>query len=395
MATGTLTTYNLNVGIKLDVEDLIYIISPTDVPLQGSMGSDGRSALSSTTVFEKKYSWLDELLLTPVGLLSTTANTADTTITLQSAGAYSGNLNFQTGDVLLVGAGTTGLAASSQAESMLVNGYGTSANTLVVTRGFQSTTARIWTGGVTTNGVDTSTGIRGVGMALTEGIDPYAPRALDRVQRDNYTQIFGPTSVIVSGTENAVQKYGLSGTEFDKQVANRVKEGHISYEQALAYGTAWESGSSNRTMGGMAYYISTNVDSTTTNLTDATLIAQLKACYDAGGSPDRMLVGSQQKQRLSQINQPAIRYAQDTNIRGQKVDYYDSDFGRQMLIMSRWVRPSDLFLFSRDQATMATLRPFTFEMLAKTGDSTKGQVVGEKGFYFRRQSWSAMFTNLT
>ena len=145
----------------------------------------------------------------------------------------------------------------------------------------------------------------------------------------------------------------------------------------------------------MAYYISTNVDSTTTNLTDATLIAQLKACYDAGGSPDRMLVGSQQKQRLSQINQPAIRYAQDTNIRGQKVDYYDSDFGRQMLIMSRWVRPSDLFLFSRDQATMATLRPFTFEMLAKTGDSTKGQVVGEKGFYFRRQSWSAMFTNLT
>ena len=229
MATGTLTTYNLNVGIKLDVEDLIYIISPTDVPLQGSMGSDGRSALSSTTVFEKKYSWLDELLLTPVGLLSTTANTADTTITLQSAGAYSGNLNFQTGDVLLVGAGTTGLAASSQAESMLVNGYGTSANTLVVTRGFQSTTARIWTGGVTTNGVDTSTGIRGVGMALTEGIDPYAPRALDRVQRDNYTQIFGPTSVIVSGTENAVQKYGLSGTEFDKQVANRVKEGHISY----------------------------------------------------------------------------------------------------------------------------------------------------------------------
>ena len=385
MATGTLTTYNLNVGIKLDVEDLIYIISPTDVPLQGSMGADGRSALSSTTVFEKQFSWLDELLLLPNGHLASTANTADGYITMSATAPDSGSLNFQTGDVLVVGAGS-----GTGAENMYVTGYGTTANTLLVTRGFQGTTAQIWTGGLASG----STAVKGVGMALPEGSDAGTARALDRVQRNNYTQIFGPTVVQVSGTENAIQKYGLTGTEFDKQIANRVKETHVSIEQMLTYGTAWES-SPQRTAGGMFYYITSNIDSTTTLLTDTTLIAQLKACYDAGGSPDRMLVGSQQKQRLSQINSGNIRYAQDTNIRGQKVDYYDSDFGRQMLLMSRWVRPSDLFLFSRDQATIATLRPLTFEMLAKTGDSTKGQVVGEKSFYFRRQSWASMFTALT
>ena len=393
MATGTLTTYNLNVGIKLDVEDLIYIISPTDVPLQGSMGSDGRSALSSTTIFEKKYSWLDELLLLPNGVTGALLTTGVTTSTLTLAvattftttGAFSGNLNFQTGDVLVIGptVGTTFVTA----ENVLVTAIGANATDVTVQRAFQGTTQVQWPAG---------TPVKGVGMALAEGSDAPAARALDRVQRDNYSQIFGPTTIQVSGTENAIQKYGLTGTEFDKQIANRVKETHVAIEQMLTYGTAWEGGSTtnNRTSGGMAYYITSNIDNVTTTLTDSTLIAQLKACYDAGGSPDRMLVGSQQKQRLSQINSGNIRYAQDTNIRGQKIDYYDSDFGRQMLMMSRWVRPSDLFLFSRDQATIATLRPLTFEMLAKTGDSTKGMVIGEKGFYFRRQSWSAMFNNL-
>jgi hypothetical protein len=233
-------------------------------------------------------------------------------------------------------------------------------------------------------------------MALPEGSDAGAARAVDRVNRNNFTQIFGPTSVQVSGTENAVQKYGLTSTEFDKQVANRVKEACVEYEQALLYGTQYESTTTNqRTMGGFINYITTNVDSSTTTLSEAALLAQLKACFDAGGSPDRIVAGSKQKQVISGINSSNIRYAQDTNIRGQVIDYYDSDFGRQMVVLDRWCRTADLFIFSRDQATMATLRPLTFEMLAKTGDSTKGQVVGEKSLWFRRQSWAAAFSALT
>jgi hypothetical protein len=35
-----------------------------------------------------------------------------------------------------------------------------------------------------------------------------------------------------------------------------------------------------------------------------------------------------------------------------------------------------------------------FEMLAKTGDSEKGHVLGEKTLIFRRQSWASRFTAL-
>ena len=387
MATGTLTTYNLTTGVKLNVENIIWVLSPTDVPLQGTMGADGRSALSSDTCFEKKIEWLDEVLLMPNSNLAATANTADTYITVSSTAANAGVLNFQTGDVLVIDSPSQVAGVTGVQETVYVTGYGTTANTLTVTRAFAGSTAVIHSNTVT---------VKGVGQANPEGSDAGSARAVDRVDRFNYNQIFGPVVVQVSGTENSIQKYGLTTTEFDKQVGNRIKETCVNYELALLYGITYENaGTGQRTMGGISSYITTNVDLTTTVLTETALLSQLKACFDNGGSPDRLVMGSRQKQVMSQVQSANIRYAQDTNIRGQKIDYYDSDFGRQMLILDRWCRPSDIFIFERDQATMATLRPLTFEMLAKTGDSSKGQVIGEKSLWYRKQSHSAQLNALT
>src|SRR5205814_1124790 len=139
-------------------------------------------------------------------------------------------------------------------------GYGTTADSLTVTRGFQSSTAGTLTVGLI---------VTILGQALPEGSDPEAARAADRANRSNYTQIFGPTKVHVTGTENVVRKYGLGGTtEFDKQAANRTKEQFIQIEQAILYGKVLEDTSNLwRTMGGMFDFITTNVDSATTTLT--------------------------------------------------------------------------------------------------------------------------------
>jgi hypothetical protein len=77
------------------------------------------------------------------------------------------------------------------------------------------------------------------------------------------------------------------------------------------------------------------------------------------------------------------------------VNYYDSDFGRLSLIMSRWCGIPDVFGFNRDQFELTTLRPMQFEMLAKTGDSMKGQIVAEKTAKFRRQQHAFRFSALT
>lgn len=372
MATGTATTYQLSAGIKLDVEDVIWLLSPFDVPLLGTQGSDGRTALSQDTCFERKVEWLDEQLLLPSTTLGGNAATTDTYVTVAGTTA---RLGFEENDVILVGT-----------ERMRVTGLGTTSNTLTVTRAWAGTTKAAHTSGAP---------VKGVGMAAPEGADAGTAAFRDRTDRYNYTEIFGPRTVQVSGTENAVQKFGLAGTEFDHQVANRVKEIYVALEQAILYGKTYTDGVSRRTMGGLVTYISTNIDSSTTSLSDTALLTQLQKCFDAGGTPDRVVTGSKQKRNLSSLHSTLIRYAQGTNVRGQVVDWYDSDFGRQLVVLDRWCRTSDLFIIERDNCTVMTLRPIQFEMLAKTGDSTKGMVVGEKSARIRRQQWMARFSALT
>ena len=379
------TTYDLTTGIKLDIEDAIYLISPFDVPLQGALGADGRISLAQATCFEKKVEWLDETLLTPRTTQSATTALATTngTTLYSAAGAQ---LQFQTGDVILM-----------DGEYMLVTGY-VSTTGWNVLRGGTTNANNLGTVVLSTSA--TGDVIIGVGSALPEGSNPPAARAVDRTDRFNLTQVFGPYGVSVSQSEQAVQKYGLRSTEFDHQVMNRTKEAFIAIEQAILYGllSAAAGGSDsplNRTMAGLTSFITTNVDSTSTQITDATLLPNLENCFDAGGTPDRIVLSSYQKRQLSQLNSGDIRYPQELNVRGQVADYYDSDFGRLSVVLDRWCRKADLFIFSRDQAELNTLRPLSFEMLAKTGDAINGQIVGEKTLKFRRQAWAALMTALT
>ena len=381
-ASPAFTTYDLTAGIKLDIEDAIWLISPFDVPLQGAMGADGRVSLAQASCFEKKVEWLDETLLTPRTTQSATTALATTngTTLYCAAGAQ---LQFQTGDVILL-----------DGEYMQISGYVSTTGWNVLRGG---TTNANGLGTVVISTSATTDLIIGVGSALAEGANPPAARAVDRTDRYNLTQVFGPYAVNVSQSEQAVQKYGLRSTEFDHQVMNRTKEAFIAIEQAILYGlqTTGQNAVPNRTMGGFIYYISSNVDSTSTQITDATLLPNLNNCFDAGGTPDRIVCGSYQKRQLSQINSGDLRYPQELNVRGQVVDYYDSDFGRLAVVLDRWARKADLFIFSRDQAELNTLRPLSFEMLAKTGDAINGQVVGEKTLKFRRQAWASVMTALT
>lgn len=374
---GKISTYDLTVGVIVDIEDTISLISPTDVPLLGGMGAEGNSALSTGTIFEKVINWLDEDLLLPKSTVGTGSTTGDGFLIVASGH----RLRFSTGDVLIVG--------NANNERMRVTGYGVTTDYLLVTRGFQSSTAGTVTAAQT---------ITILGQALAEGSDPEAARAADRSMRTNYTEIFGPTKVHVTETENTIRKYGLGGaSEFDKQAANRSKEQLIQLEQAILYGLALEDLSNFwRTMGGFTNYITTNVDSSTTTITEALLLDQMQAAFDAGGAPDRLVMGSKTKRVVSGFATAlTVNSNRTDNARGTVVDFFDSDFGRVTMILDRWCRTRDAFGFSRDQATVETLRPMSFQMLAKTGDARQGQIVQEKSLRFRRQAHAFRFSALT
>lgn len=377
MPTGKVTTYDLTVGVIVDMEDMIHMISPSDAPIQQGVTGTGLSLITNGTCFEKKVEWLDEELLLPRSTAGATATTGEGVLTVASGH----QLRFSTGDVLLTKAN----------ERLRVTGYGSTADTLTVTRGFSSSTAATITSGDT---------ITNYGQALAEGSDPENARSLDRTARNNYTEIFGPTAVQVSGTENVIRKYGLSGTtEFDKQAANRIKEQFISVDQALLYGKALEDTTNKwRTMGGLVDFISTNVDSSTTTITEATFLTQLQAMYDAGGSGESLIaqVGSKQKKVISAwATSLTVNVNRGEDVRGQTVSTFVSDFGDVSIILNRNVRTADLFLYHRDQFQLCVLRPMQFEMLAKTGDSMKGQVLRECTAKVYRQAHAARFSALT
>ncbi len=372
MPLGTISTYDLTVGVIVDIDPMIRMLSPSEVPLQSGVGSDSRTVLATDTCFEKKIEWQDDTLLTPQSTLAADPGAAGTTVTV----AAGEQLRFAVGDILQM-----------ENEKVRVTAYGGGADQLTVTRGVFGT-----------SGVAHAIGtlVSNLGAALPEGSDPGQTRSQDRTNRYNITAIFGPTGVSVTGTEQAIRKYGLSTTEFDYQGGLRFKEEVIKLEQQLIYGTRFEdAGNEWRQMGGLTYFITTNVDSTAAALTDTRILDQMENCWKLGGSPDKALVGSKQKRVISGFDSTDIRLGRMDVGRGQVVEYFDTDFGRVDFVLHRWMKPTDLLLFSREQATIKTLRPFQFKMLGDTGDSVKGMIVGEKTLKVEAERWAAKFTALT
>lgn len=372
-APGATSTYGLTVGIKLDVEPVIQMISPTDVPFQGqAMGATDAIGLPTGTVFEKKYEWLDETILTPRSTIAATSTTGDAFVTLASGDG----LKFQTGDLLLIGS-----------EYVRVTGYSlTTSDILLVTRAISGSAAT----------VATSADVIGVGSVLPEGSDPPTARYLDRNNRYNYTEIFGPVAVKSTNSDLAIQKYGVTN-EFDHQLANRIKELGISVDQAIAYGVRLEDTSNKwRSMAGILAHITSVVNTTTTQLVLSSLNTMLQTIYGNGGTPDILAVGAVQKSVVSTFTSSGtVQVMRPDRTAGRIISVVENDFATLHVLLNRWFRTADAVVFNRDQAEIETLRPMQYQPLAITGDAMNGMVVGEKGFKFYRQAHAGKFTALT
>jgi hypothetical protein len=376
VGTGKALSYDLTVGTMLDIEDMIHMLSPFDTPLTGGITADGRAVLPKGIANQVKTEWIHETLLDVKTALTEQADAAETSLTVTTGTG----IGFSTGDVLIC-----------ESEYMRVTGVST--DTLTVTRGF---------GGSTDVTHVTGKSMLNLGQVLQEGSDPENARWQDRTSDYNYTQIFGPTAIQISGTENVLRKYGLGGeTEFQHQVANRTKEHWLQLEQAVLYGVrVYDTTNKWRQMGGLAQYLteanSTVVDSTTTTFSESSLLAVLQSIFDNGGAPKAAIMSSKNKRLASAFTSSGTIQVQRTdNERGTVVDYFDSDFGRISLILDRWCRVQDVFVYDPAQIQLATLRPLVFEMLAKTGDSMKGQIVAEKTLKVRRYRHAGRFTALT
>lgn len=243
--------------------------------------------------------------------------------------------------------------------------------------------------------------------AAIEG-DDTAPQAITpTVRLGNYCEI-PKKSFVISGTLEAVNKAGRN-REAAYQKVKKAKELRRDFETSLLSNRARSAGSdvAARRLAGLGSWIATNTsadgggsdptgngtdartDGTTRAFTETLLKAVLQSCWNEGGDPETIMVGSFNKQAFSAFTGGATKFdkTEDKKLTAA-VDVYVSDFGELTVIPNRFQRPRDVWVLQMDMFAVATLRSLFTEPLAKTGDSEKWHMLMEATLVSRNEKAS-------
>ena len=237
--------------------------------------------------------------------------------------------------------------------------------------------------------------------ALIEGADADDAEVTPTVRIGNRTQIQGKT-VHISGTLDAVDKAGRK-TETAYQLAKSGQELKRDMEKTILSNQVQTAGSTGtaRTLAGIQTWLASNyvgsgtagadgttarVEGTAAPFTEDNLKAVVKSVFENGGTPTMLVVPPAQKQVVSTFAGIAEqRYeapkSSATTIIGA-ADVYLSDFGTLSVVPDRFMTADagggeQALVLDPTMASIATLRPFQSNLLAKAGDSEKHQMLVE------------------
>ena len=240
-----------------------------------------------------------------------------------------------------------------------------------------------------------------------------APTATVRL--NNRTQI-SRKSVIVSGTQDAVNLAGRNN-ELAYQISKQSKELKRDMETSLTANQAPVTGNDTtaRRLGGIECWIKTNsnkgggsgADPSTSGsnartdgdqraFTESQLKDVIKSCWDEGGDPSMVMLGSFNKQILSGFTGGATRMDDAENKRlVAAVDIYESDFGALTVVPNRFSRSRSAYVIKPDMWAIAFLRDFQLMDLAKSGDAAKKAMLAEYTLVSRNEKASGGVFDLT
>ena len=203
--------------------------------------------------------------------------------------------------------------------------------------------------------------------------------------RSNYTQILTKTAA-TTGTADATKTYGRA-KELSYQLALRSTELKRDLEFSMVgrsqAATAGSSGAARK----MAAYIN-QLDSTTYALNGGTpralsetlVLTLAQTLFNAGADPDTLMIKPNDATIVSAFMAASGRtkyYTQDQKKVVNAVDYYESPYGVLRVVMNRFQLTSTALMFEPDMWKKLTLRNWFRQQLAKTGDSTQVQILGE------------------
>ena len=231
--------------------------------------------------------------------------------------------------------------------------------------------------------------------AVIEGDDATTDATTATTRLSNTCQISDKVPR-VSGSQQAVVTAGRRN-ELGYQVVKRAKELKRDIETGLLRNGAEVSGDTTtaRQSGGIGSWVNSNTssgtggsdgslgntartDGTQRSLTEVLLKAVVRSCFDSGGDPDCIMVGSFNKQQFSTLTGNATREVDAAaHTLYASISVYKSDFGEMEVFANRFQRARDMLILQKDMWACAWLRPIRMTKLAKTGDSERRQILAE------------------
>lgn len=234
--------------------------------------------------------------------------------------------------------------------------------------------------------------------AVIEGDDATTDASTATTRLKNYCQIMDKVA-LVTGTQDVVSKAGRK-LEMAYQMEKRMKELKRDMEAALCDNGAYVAGNDTtaREMAGFPAWLTSNTsfgggagadpttigstartDGTQRAFTEDLLLSALSDAYTNGGNPKLMVAGAFNIRAAGGFAGNATRTVDAKERKlyaGIKV--YVSPYNQEiMLTPSRFSRTRDCLLIDPEYASVAYLRQFKTEDLAKTGDTTRKQIIVE------------------
>lgn len=248
-----------------------------------------------------------------------------------------------------------------------------------------------------------------------EGDDTNAGSQTPTALVDNYCQI-SKKVIVVSGTIQATAKWGRGKNELAYLVGKAGKELKNDMNFAICQNTTYAAGSAAvaRQTRGLEGWIANNnslgsggaspapasntapTDGTQRAFTESLLRETHKLCYDAGGNPKWLMLGTFNRGVVDSFTGFSTRMddAKDKRITAT-IEFYVGPFGQLKVVTERNQRDRTAFLIDPEYVALGVLRPIQQEELAKSGDNEKRHLVSEYCLIMKQEKAHGAVRDLT
>ncbi len=369
---GQITSYDVVENV-IDFSDILNEKKMPSTPLLNKIG------ILNEPVYSTTYQWYDEafpILNTAVEEESSAPASGNRVLKVDSTAGILVNSILKVGDALYR---VTKVTNPTVLEVMLVVGDEDS------------------------DTITAGTAVTIVSNSSFEGADYEDGHYNPLIERENYTQIF-KDYVKITGTQDAVRRK-VRGAILAQEIDNKMKRLRVMLERAAWLGIRTHPGNNNapRLMGGIDWFITNNSTGiiATSDLSgttpkpnfEANFKAFLGQIYDVRGSVNEAWMNPVTMEYFLALGKDALVVDQYSEQAGRNVKMYVSQYGETALNMSPDIPPNVIYIVDTSNIKIRPLvnRQFQFEELAKTGDSVKGQLIGEYTLEFRNPDLAGKF----